>query len=88
MPIYEYECPIHGIQEHLVSRATGEPTFCVKNVIHSWRDGSTRYLSCLKTLKKLMSSGSFRIQGVYPAMERKSDIRLRERNQALKNKEQ
>lgn len=73
MPIYEYKCPTHGISEQLV-----------KDWKHS-EESLCRVDDCYLPVWKVMSSGSFRIQGVYPAMERKSDIRLRERNQALKN---
>jgi len=83
MPIYEYKCPKHGIHEYLVRNQTEEVTICGIRQGDYIR-GNVSW--CKESLKKLMSSGSFRIQGVYPAMERRSDIKLRERNQALKNK--
>ena len=74
MPIYEYECPTHGISEQLMK----DWKFSEESLCH--------VDNCYLPIRKIMSSGIFKIQGVYPyTLERPSDIRLRERNQALKN---
>jgi len=74
MPIYEYECPIHGIREYLMPIGPGSDISMTCPVG-----------DCPLRAKKVMSSGSFRVKGVYRySLERPQDIRARERNQALR----
>jgi len=76
MPLYEYECQIHGITEHLVRHVFDIPLTCPDK-------------SCPLPIYKVLSVSSIKVSGVYSySLERPSDIRLRERNQTLKVKNQ